>query len=241
MNNLQDQSIQVPSLNPDGLLALIPAYNEGKHILQVVQKTLRFLPVLVVDDGSSDETANIARSAGAAVIRQIPNQGKGAALQAGFRYALENRCSGLVMLDADGQHNPQEIEAFLDAYKQTGADLIVGKRDFSHMPAVRRATNTIGTWLFSWAIGQPIADNQSGYRLLSRRMIEAMLESKETSFEFEVEMIVVCIRSGYQIGWVPISTIYGDERSHIRPLQHVYHFLRMIWQTRMSMRKKTRL
>lgn len=238
MDNLQDHSIQVSSLNPNGLLALIPAYNEGKHIFQVVQKTLRFLPVLVVDDGSSDDTAEVARSAGAEVIRQNPNQGKGAALQAGFRYALEHRCSGLIMLDADGQHNPEEIPAFLAAYERSNFDLIIGKRDFSQMPAVRRTTNTIGTWLFSWAIGQPIADNQSGYRLLSRRMIEAMLESKETSFEFEVEMIVVCIQCGYKIGWVPISTIYGDEKSHIRPLQHTYHFLRMIWQTRRSMTRK---
>ena len=92
-------------------------------------------------------------------------------------------------------------------------------------------TNTLGTWLFSWAAGRPIPDNQSGYRLLSRRMIEATLTSRETNFEFEIEMIVLCIQHGYRMDWVPIRTIYGDEKSHIRPLRHGYHFLRMVWQT----------
>jgi hypothetical protein len=104
------------------------------------------------------------------------------------------------------------------------------------MPRLRRTTNTFGTWVFSWAIGQHIPDNQSGYRLLSKRMLEAMLTSKETNFEFEVEMIVICLKRGYKLDWVPIRTIYGDEKSHIRPMRHVYHFFRMIWQTRQAMK-----
>jgi len=220
------------------LLALIPAYNENKHITTVVEKTRRYLPVLVVDDGSKDDTAQLAESAGAEVLRQVPNQGKGAALMAGFRYALEKGYPGLVMLDADGQHDPDEIPKFLDDYSQTQADLIIGARDFSQMPLVRRTSNTFGTRMFSWAMGQYIPDNQSGFRMLSARMLEAMLASKETKFEFEVEMIVVCIQHGYRLGWVPIRTIYGDEKSHIRPLQHTYHFFRMIMQTRKAMRRK---
>lgn len=219
------------------IIALIPAYNEGRHIAAVVQQAQEYLPVLVVDDGSRDHTSEEAARAGAEVVRQVPNQGKGAALMLGFRRALEMGCQAVVMLDADGQHDPHEIPLFLTAFEQ-GADLVIGKRDFSQMPQPRRTTNTIGTWMFSWAVGQPVPDNQSGYRLLSRRMMNSMLESKETNFEFEVEMIVMCIKRGYRLDWVPIRTIYGDEKSHIRPLRHVYHFTRVVLQARQAIKNK---
>lgn len=219
------------------IIALIPAYNEEQHIAAVVAQARRYLPVLVVDDGSRDDTARLAGQAGAEVVRQVPNQGKGAALINGYRQALARGCQALVMLDADGQHDPDEIPRFLDAYQSTHADLIIGQRDFRFMPWLRRHTNTFGTAVFSWAIGQPIPDNQSGYRLLSRRMIQAMTGSRETNFEFEVEMIVTCVRQGYSLGWVPIRTIYADEKSHIRPLRHVYHFFRMIAMTRATIRR----
>lgn len=219
------------------IYALIPAYNEETSIAAVVAQAKGYLPVLVVDDGSHDSTADLAESAGARVIRQTPNQGKGAALVNGFRQALALGADAVIMLDADNQHDPQEIPAFLDAYAKTTADLIIGQRDFRYMPRLRRTTNTFGTWVFSWAAGQPVPDNQSGYRLLSRRMIEATLNSRETNFEFEVEMIVLCIQHGYHLEWIPIRTIYGNEKSHIRPLRHAYHFMRMVWQTRQAIRR----
>jgi glycosyltransferase involved in cell wall biosynthesis len=219
------------------ILAVIPAFNESRHITTVVQRVRQYLPALVIDDGSADDTAKLAESAGATVIRQIPNQGKGAALVNGFHYALAQGCAAVVMLDADGQHDPAEIPHFLEMYQKEQADLIIGQRDFRYMPRLRRTTNTLGTWMFSWAIGQPIPDNQSGYRLLSRRMMETMLASRETNFEFEVEMIVVCVRNDFRLGWVPIRTIYADEHSHIRPLRHAYHFMRMVLQTRSAVHK----
>lgn len=219
-------------------LALIPAYNESRHIAQVIQEASLHLPVLVVDDGSVDDTATLAQNAGAEVVRQVPNQGKGAALVNGFRKAIQLGYDGVVMLDADGQHDPAEIPQFLKKHAETQADLIIGRRDFRYMPRLRRTTNTLGTWMFSWAMGQPIPDNQSGYRLLTRRMMEATLASRETNFEFEVEMIVVCIKSGYKLDWSPIRTIYGDQTSHIRPLRHAYHFIRMVLQTRAAVRSK---
>jgi glycosyltransferase involved in cell wall biosynthesis len=222
------------------ILALIPAYNEGRHIAPVIEQTKKFLPVLVVDDGSKDDTALQAEAAGAEVLRQMPNKGKGAALMAGFRRAVDLGYDALVMLDADGQHDPQEIPAFLQAFAETGADLIIGQRDFRYMPRLRRTTNTFGTWVFSWAVGQHIPDNQSGFRLLSRRMMEASLKSRETNFEFEVEMIVDCIRYGYKLGWVKIRTIYGDETSHIRPFRHAVHFVRMMIQSRLAVRRKVK-
>ena len=218
-------------------VALIPAYNESRHISTVIHKTQNYLPVLVVDDGSKDDTAALAEAVGARVLRQVPNQGKGAALRAGYRYVLEQDYAGLVMLDADGQHDPDEIPKFLEAYAKSGADLIIGKRSFADMPFSRRLANEVGTQAFSWAIGRPIADNQSGYRLLSRRMLEATLESKESSFEFEVEMIVECVQHGYPMDWVSIQTIYGDQKSHIRPIPHIIHFFRIVWKTYQVMQK----
>ena len=218
------------------ILALIPAYNEARHVAGVIAGVKAALPVLVVDDGSSDDTAAQAEAAGATVLRQQPNQGKGAALRAGFRWAVVQGYDAIIMLDADGQHDPNEIPLFLDRYARQGDDLVIGARRFSQMPLVRRTTNTIGRWVFSWAVGQPIPDNQSGYRLISRRLMEALLDSNETGFEFEVEMIVTCLQRGYKLGWVPIRTIYADEVSHIRPGSHVVGFFRLVKHTRSVMR-----
>jgi glycosyltransferase involved in cell wall biosynthesis len=220
-------------------IALIPAYNEARRIAPVVAGARAHLPVLVVDDGSRDDTAGVAEAAGASVLRQTPNQGKGAALRAGMRWALGRGCQTVVTLDADGQHDPAEIPAFLARLAATRADLIVGARAFGQMPAGRRIANTLGRWSFSWALGRPVPDNQSGYRLLSRRMVEAVLDSQEQGFEFEVEMIVTCVRQGYGLDWVPIRTLYGDQSSHIDPLRHLVQFGRMVIQTKRRMRSTT--
>jgi glycosyltransferase involved in cell wall biosynthesis len=214
------------------VLALIPAYNEGQRIAQVVKGTLAYLPALVVDDGSIDETAAQAEASGAIVLRQTPNQGKGAALRAGFRWALTENYDAILTLDADGQHDPAEIPKFLDAYDTNQVDLIIGARDFSQMPPVRRLANSLGRWSFSWALGQSVRDNQSGYRLISRRLVEAALTSSEQGFEFEVEMIVICVQNGFRLEWAPIRTIYAGEASHINSWQHVTNFLRMVWRTK---------
>ena len=214
------------------VLALIPAYNEAGHVSEVVVNTLAYLPVLVVDDGSTDDTAAQAGHAGATVLKQLPNQGKGAALQAGFGWALEYGYEAVLTLDADGQHDPAEIPKFLRVYHTRQADLIIGKRNFGQMPPVRRLANWLGGLTYSWAVGQAIPDNQSGYRLISRRLMEAMPTSVEQGFEFEVEMITICVRRNFVLDWVSIQTIYAGESSHIHPIQHVKNFARMIWQTR---------
>jgi thiol-disulfide isomerase/thioredoxin len=222
------------------ILALVPAYNEAGRVGGVVTAVRARLPVLVVDDGSTDESARLAEEAGATVLRQQPNQGKGAALRAGFRWALEAGYDAVLTLDADGQHDPAEMPAFLDAFATQGADLIIGERTFRQMPFPRNVSNTIGRALFSWALGQPVRDNQSGYRLLSRRMMEATLDSREESFEFEVEMIVTCVQRGYRLAGVPIRTIYEGEKSHIKPIPQTIHFMRVVWATRRAMRAARR-
>ena len=218
------------------IVALIPAFEEGPRVGAVVLAATAHLPVLVVDDGSSDDTAARAEAAGATVLVQRPNQGKGAALRAGFGWALAHGAEAVVTLDADGQHDPDEIPTFLDAHERTGADLVIGRRDFRRMPPVRRLSNQLGGLALSWAAGQDIPDNQSGYRLLSRRLMEAVAESREAGFEYEIEMITTCIRTGYQLEWVPIRTIYAGEPSHIRPWKHFTSFVRMIRATRRAVR-----
>jgi glycosyltransferase involved in cell wall biosynthesis len=220
------------------IVGLIPGYNEGPRIGSVIGAALERLPVIVVDDGSSDDTPARAREAGATVLEQRPNQGKGAALRTGFRHALAAGYDAVLTLDADGQHDPTEIPRFLDAWATEPApDLVIGRRDFRRMPPARRLSNELGGRAFSWAVGRPIPDNQSGYRLVSRRLMEATLASDEHGFEFEVEVITTCIRLGGTIAWVPIRTIYAGEPSHIRPVAHLRSFVRIVRKARRTVRQ----
>jgi glycosyltransferase involved in cell wall biosynthesis len=218
-------------------VVVIPAHNESARIGRVVAAAARHLPVLVIDDGSTDDTAAVAAAAGAQVIRQEPNQGKGAALRAGFAAAIAAGAEAVITLDGDGQHDPSEIPAFLGLYARRSigglpTELIVGRRSFRRMPLVRRTANWLGTVTLSAAVGRWIHDNQSGYRLIGRRLMAAMLASEESGFAFEVEMIAVCLREGWSIGWVPIRTIYGDETSHIKASEHLKEFLAVTGRAR---------
>lgn len=193
----------------------------------VIRGARRHLPVVVVDDGSTDDTAMVSEAAGATVLRQRPNAGKGAALRAGFRHALDLGMDAVVTLDADGQHDPDEIPRFLDSFATDRPELVIGRRDFSAMPPVRRISNTLGGLALSAAVGRSVPDNQSGYRLIGRTLMRQLLDSEESGFEFEVEMIARCIALGLPIAWVPIRTIYTGEPSHIRPWRHFTEFVRV--------------
>lgn len=219
---------------PTDVIAVIPAYQAAATLDTVVTQVAEHLSVLVVDDGSTDDTSAVAAAAGAEVLRQEPNQGKGAALRRGFREALERGIGTVVTLDADGQHDPSCIPDFLDAQQRGGAPLIIGRRDFGQMPWSRRIANELGTRVFSWAVGQRIADNQSGYRLIGEPLLPLLLDSEEAGFEFEVEMITLAIRAKLVIDWVPIPTIYEDAGSHIHPIAHVTNFLRVARSARRS-------
>lgn len=219
------------------IIALIPAYNAQAFIGEVVRKARKHVTVVVINDGSKDGTLEEAEAAGAIIIDQQPNQGKGAALQRGFKWAIDQGVEAVITLDADGQHDPDEIPLFVSKYGQTRADLIIGERDFSKMPLIRRISNTLGRRAFSWAMRQRIRDNQSGYRLLSKRLMEAVLASGERGFEFEMDMIVVCVKRGWRMEGVPIKTIYADEVSNIKPFQHVVQFFRMVRHARQALRR----
>ena len=217
-------------------VGLSPAYNAEPFVAEVIRKARAHVPVIAVNDGSRDRTLEEIRKTDATVIDQQPNQGKGVALRRGFQCALELGAEAVIQLDADGQHDPAEIPKFVQKYRACAADLVIGERDFRGMPLVRRVSNTIGRRAFSWAIGRRVRDNQSGYRLLSRRLIEAVLTSPEHGYEFEMDMIVTAVKRAWRIEGVPIRTIYGEEKSNIKPVQHVVHFFRMVRTARRAVR-----
>jgi glycosyltransferase involved in cell wall biosynthesis len=219
------------------VVAIVPAHNEAPRIGAVIAGAGAAVRVLVVDDGSTDQTADVATAAGATVLRQSPNRGKGAALRAGFRWALDGGFDAAVTLDGDGQHDATEIPRLLTAWRESRADLVIGERNFRAMPPMRRLANLLGTAAFSWAVGRRIPDNQSGFRVVSARLMRASLDSAEAGFEFEVEMIVTAIRHGWPIAWVPIRTIYAGEPSHIQPMGHLRRFIATAWRARRQVRR----
>jgi len=217
-----------------GIIALIPAYNEERFIADVVRGALKYLPAVVIDDGSTDRTADVAEQAGAEVVRHKVNSGKGAALNTGFDLALARGADAAITLDADGQHDPDEIPLFIEAFRSDKGDLLIGQRSFSEMPAKNQFGNRTGTWLLSMAMGRPVPDNQSGYRLLSQDVMRTC-KPTSTRFEAEVEILLRAQMAGFRIAWVPIKTIYNDKVSHFHPVRDSARFLAMtgrIWQAR---------
>ncbi len=218
------------------ILALIPAWNEATRIGPIIEATRVHLPVLVVDDGSRDDTAAEAERAGATVVRHHRNRGKGAALMTGFGWALAHGYEAVLTLDADGQHDPADIPAFLAAHESAAGDLIIGRRDFSQMPFPRSWANPFGSWLLSRVLGARIDDNQSGFRLYSRRLLEET-ELTANGFEMEVEVIIRAMDKGMRVAWVDIRTIYGIGKvSHFHPIKDSIRFMQMVWWARMQRR-----
>jgi glycosyltransferase involved in cell wall biosynthesis len=213
------------------IAAVIPAYNEEKHIGDVVRRTRQSLDnVLVVDDGSGDKTPGRAREAGAEVIVHEQNRGKGETIKTGLRHWFDRQFDFVIILDADGQHRPEEIDRFIAA--ATSADepkLILGNRmkDLSSMPLVRRIVNGWMSQRISALCGQEIPDTQCGFRLLHRQLIPDLLGGA-ARFDYETEMLIVASRKGFRIGSVPISTVYSDEVSSIHPVRDTLRFFKVM-------------
>jgi glycosyltransferase involved in cell wall biosynthesis len=210
---------------------VIPAFNEERSIDRVVRSARQSgMDVLVVDDGSADRTAELAEAAGAIVERHGRNQGKGVAIRTAAAWVLRHEYDAAVFLDADGQHLPEELPRFRDCFERTGADLIVGSRmaDNASMPRVRKLANRTSSLLVSLVAGTRVTDSQSGYRLFSRRMLERLKDGGGAGFDFESEMIIDAVRDGLRYCEVPISCIYGEEKSHYRPFRDAAQFLSLM-------------
>ena len=211
---------------------LIPAYNEEKRVGAVVREVLEYCPdVIVVDDGSPDGTDKVAAEAGAIVLEHVHNQGKGAALQTGFDYAREHGYDLAITLDADGQHAPSDIPAFLQAYERTHSPVLVGNRmgDVAAMPRLRRFVNRFMSDLLSRVMGQHVPDSQCGFRLYHRSAFpEGPYDAHSQRYAAESEILLRLALEGRKIGAVTIQTIYGDEKSKVRPLADTLRFFRML-------------
>jgi glycosyltransferase involved in cell wall biosynthesis len=220
------------TLDRTNVAALIPCYFEERFIRDVATRVKAQLDtVLVVDDGSTDGTETNARASGAEVIRHSVNQGKGAAIKTGLKVLSERPgIEYALILDGDGQHAPEEIPRFLAAGNAGNAQMFVGNRmsDVEKMPFVRKLTNWFMSSQISRVCGQPVPDSQCGFRMIHRDLLPAMVAIGTTKFDYETEMLVVASRRGCRIGAVPISTIYGDEKSKIHPVRDTIRFYQMM-------------
>jgi glycosyltransferase involved in cell wall biosynthesis len=223
--------------NEKKILALVPAWNEAGRIGAVLEVLVNTFPVLVVDDGSTDNTASVASELGCDVISHNKNQGKGVALSTGFTWALSRDYDAVLTIDADGQHDPNEAHKFVNAFLGARGELIIGRRNFPEMPFIRRLGNTIGSWLLTKVLHVKIYDNQSGYRLHTRYLLEN-LELQRPGFEFEVDVVAQAVVKELPIAWVDIRTIYSvDKKSYFHPVKDSLRFLDMVWQARKSYRQ----
>lgn len=210
--------------------AVIPAYNEEGRIQSVIAGASRHVQsVIVVDDGSRDRTADVAEGAGAVVMRHAANLGKGSALKTGLARAAEEGFEAAITLDADGQHDPEEIPRLVEEYRATGADIVLGSRmrNRAGMPFVRLATNLVTSTVISWIAGTRITDSQSGFRLI-KCATAARLPVSTSRFDAESEILVKAARRGMVIREVPVSTIYGGRRSKINPLRDTCRFVKLV-------------
>ena len=211
------------------LSVIIPALNAEHSIGAVVRGIRAIVPdarILVVDDGSTDQTGPVAEACGAQVVTHSRNQGKGAALNTGFQHVLRDSTEWVVTLDADGQHDPADMRAFLQNIAQNRWDLLLGNRMASRdrMPWPRVLSNTITSWLISQRLGQRVADAQCGFRAIRRKVLETM-QIAGTGFTAESELLLKAGLRGFRIGHVSVQTIYSGETSHIAPLRDTGRFI----------------
>jgi glycosyltransferase involved in cell wall biosynthesis len=212
--------------------AIIPCLNEAASVATLIAAMRKQIScVIVVDDGSADETARRAQTAGAIVVRHEKNLGKGAALKTGFSHALKLGCEWAVMLDGDGQHAPEDLPALLRCVEKTGARLVIGNRmdEAEKIPWLRRKVNRWMSRKLSRRARINLPDTQCGFRLV-HLPTWAVLDLKMTRFEVESEMLMVFLAAGMRVEFVPIHVICSGRSSHICPLADSLRWLKW-WRT----------
>jgi hypothetical protein len=215
--------------------ALIPCHNEAAALGSVVRRMRAILPqVLVVDDGSCDDSAAAAQAAGARVVRHSRRRGKGAALATGWTAAAEAGWEWVLMLDGDGQHAPEDSPALLAA--AAAAPLVIGHRlhTLHGMPWLRRVTNQWLNRRVSRLAGVPLLDSQCGFRLAHLPTLQR-LGLGTCHFEIESEMCVAFARQGHRITFIPVTARYGGERSKISPLADTWRWCRWYVRTKRTL------
>lgn len=206
---------------PVRVAALIPAFNEAGTIGSVVGGLRGAVAeIVVVDDGSTDDTGQRARDAGARVITHERNQGKGHAVRTGLASILSGDFTHVLLIDGDMQHLPQEAVRLTAAAESSGADVVIGERVFnrSEMPASRYHANRIGSLALSKFVGVPVGDTQCGFRIFKTDALRPLALSA-TGYEIETEMLVKVRRRGGRVASVPVTAVYSGQRSKLRPVR----------------------
>jgi len=218
--------------DPANCAAVIPCFNESATIARLVAEVRTGAPrVVVVDDGSTDNTAALATGAGAVVLEHPRNSGKGAALHTGFAYALQNGFEWAATLDGDGQHAPEDLPALFQCAQATQAPLIIGNRMHAaqKMCWLRRRVNEWMSRQLSLRAGRRLPDTQSGFRLI-HLPTWAALSIQAERFEVESEMLMAFLLAGERVEFVPVQVIQSGRKSHIRPVKDAVRWLAWWWK-----------
>ena len=210
--------------------AVIPAYNAERTIVSVIKGLseygFRHENIIVVDDGSTDMTAELSKKQGITLLSHEKNVGKGAALKSGFEHARKRNLRKVFVIDADAQHDVAEIDTFV---KANGCyDMTIGERTeiFKKMPLDRLLTNRTVNLVVSLLSGVRTKDVQCGFRYIDLKILESII-LQTNIYETESEMVIKAAWKKFRVGFVPVSTIYGSEKSHINPFVDTLRFIRM--------------
>lgn len=218
---------------------VVPAYMAAHHLPALftrLQKVCALDHVYMVDDGSTDDTADICRQHGVRLIVHEHNRGKGAALRTGMRQAFKDGFAWGATIDADLQHDPESLPRFLAEQRRSGADLVYGRRCFStrFMPWPRIASNRLTSLMVSHLCRQRVFDSQCGFRLYRLKAMD-MLTFDTDQYQFESEALFKLAKIGARFSFVFIRTVYGEEKSHIRHLRDIKNFVGVFcdaWKSR---------
>lgn len=214
-------------------IIIIPAYNEEKAIEMVIKESLNHSDVLVVDDGSSDLTSELAKNAGVQVIKHGENRGKGAAIKTGLKYAIENGYNAMVLLDGDGQHDPRFIPHLVDELKD--AYMVICSRFMQGPPQgmaiQRKFSNYLTTNILRCLTGYPITDSQCGFRIISEYAALIFLDLPQNGYEYESEILYQASLNNFPVKEMPIPSSYKGEKSYItgiKILKYIFYILKLL-------------
>jgi glycosyltransferase involved in cell wall biosynthesis len=211
---------------------IIPSYNASPTLGKLISKLTEYVSskdIVVIDDGSTDDTYEVAKDSRVTVIQHEKNKGKGIALKTGFDYCLKNNYSGVITMDADLQHDPKFVQDFLKMGESSKYGIIIGTRQMNLkiMPSDRYLTNKICSIIISILAGKTIHDSQSGYRWISREVLKKVnLSSKR--YDLESEILIKAGRANFKMGEVEISTIYEKSKSFINPFVDTGRFIKVV-------------
>ena len=222
-------------MNASEIVVVVPALNAGRTLPGLVDGLRQHLApeqILVVDDGSSDQTPVVLSRLGVMSHRHPSTRGKGAALRTGFEWwSARGPWRALVTMDADLQHRPEDLPVFVERWNRGGCDMIVGSRQRlrSTMPLTRVLSNTVTSALVSARCSSPLLDTQCGYRLLSREVVET-IRFEANGFEAETEILIRVLVKKFRVASVPVQTVYGNETSHMTPWHTTQQFIAVLFR-----------